>query len=313
MQKRMPGSEIPVGEKAFPHLITVLPNALPQTSRLTKCVKLQRTTPELQQQNPMDSPAAQIMTLDPAWRYARGDRFFDELLSDPSRVRPHWREFVSAMAKMGHEELERRWQEGRRLIRENGVTYNVYGETQSTDRPWPLDPIPFLMNPTEWTTIQAAVIQRATLLNAILADVYGPQRLLHERKLPAELVFGNPAFLRPCHNIEVPKDIYLHVYAADLARSPDGRWWVIADRAQSPSGAGYALENRIVVNRVLPDVVNQLNVHRVAGFFQTLRNSLLQLVPRQRENPRIVLLTPGPYSETYSSTRFWRAIWAIRW
>ncbi|MBI4904530.1 MAG: circularly permuted type 2 ATP-grasp protein [Acidobacteria bacterium] len=253
----------------------------------------------------MDSPAAQVpVTLDPAWPYASAEGFYDEFLSAPSQLRPHWREFAAALAKMGHEELARRWQEGRRLIRENGVTYNVYGGTRSTDRPWPLDPMPLLMEPGEWNAIQAAVVQRASLLNAILADVYGPQKLLRDRRLPAELVLANPAFLRPCHNIAVPGGIYLHVYAADLARSPDGKWWVIADRAQSPSGAGYALENRIVINRVLPDVSARLHVHRVAGFFQTLRNSLLQLVPRHRENPRIVLLTPGPYSETYFEHAF---------
>ena len=117
-------------------------------------------------------------------------------------------------------------------------------------------------------------------------------------------MFPNPAFLRPCWGIEPPGGVFLHMYAADLARSPDGQWWVLADRTQAPSGAGYALENRLVTTRVLPDVFRASHVRRLANFFQTYRDALQRLVPANRENPRIVLLTPGPYNETYFEHAF---------
>ncbi|MCC6536056.1 MAG: circularly permuted type 2 ATP-grasp protein, partial [Bryobacterales bacterium] len=200
---------------------------------------------------------------------------------------------------MGHTQLARRWQEGKRVIHENGITYNVYGDPRSTARPWPLDPVPLVMEPGEWKRLETAITQRARLLNTMLADLYGPQRLLREGMLPPRLIFENPNFLRPCHGIQVPGGTYIHVYSADLARSPDGQWWVIADRTQAPSGAGYALENRLVISRVLPDLFGDGQVQRLANYFQTYRDTLLNLVPIQKDNPRIVLLTPGPYNETY--------------
>jgi uncharacterized circularly permuted ATP-grasp superfamily protein/uncharacterized alpha-E superfamily protein len=242
--------------------------------------------------------------LDPAWEYEPSPGFYDEVLTGAREPRAHWTALLESLSAIGHAGLTRRWNEGQRLIHDNGITYNVYGDPQRTSRPWSLDPIPLAMDPAEWKTIESAIIQRATLFNAILADLYGPQRLLHERLLPAELVFPNPAFLRPCWGIEPPGGVFLHLYAADLARSPDGQWWVLADRTQAPSGAGYALENRLVTTRVLPDIFRQSNIRRLAHFFQSYRDALERLVPGNRENPRIVLLTPGPYNETYFEHAF---------
>jgi uncharacterized circularly permuted ATP-grasp superfamily protein/uncharacterized alpha-E superfamily protein len=236
------------------------------------------------------------------WRYRPNPAFHDELLTAGGQVRPHWERLAESLLAIGPAGLASRWQEGRRLIHEHGVTYNVYGDPQATDRPWPLDPIPMLMDHREWAEIESALQQRATLLNAVLADLYGPQRLLRDGLIPPELVFRHSGFLRPCSGISVPGGIYLHVYAADLARSPNGGWWVIADRAQAPSGAGYALENRLVSSRVLPDVFRAAHVRRLAIFFQTWRETLRNLV--RRENPRIVLLTPGPYNETFFEHAF---------
>jgi uncharacterized circularly permuted ATP-grasp superfamily protein/uncharacterized alpha-E superfamily protein len=242
--------------------------------------------------------------LDPAWSYEANAGFYDELLDSGKQLRPHWRELADSLSTMGNQGLARRWREGQRLIHDNGITYNVYSDPESTSRPWPLDPVPLMMDPAEWKNIEAAVIQRATLLNSVLADLYGPQRLLRDKMLPAELVFPNPAFLRPCWGIEPLGGVFLHMYAVDLARSPDGQWWVLADRTQSPSGAGYALENRLVTTRVLPDVFRASHVRRLANFFQSYRDALQRLVPANRENPRIVLLTPGPYNETYFEHAF---------
>ncbi len=239
-----------------------------------------------------------------AWPYRPNPAYYDEMLDAGGKVRQHWRPLIEPLEEMGEAGFARRWQEGRRVIHENGTTYNVYSDPQNTDRPWPLDPLPLVLDTAEWSSIAAAIGQRAKLMNAILSDLYGPQTLLRNGLVPPELVFPNPAFLRPCRHVPAPGNIYLHIYAADLARSPDGRWWVIADRTQTPSGAGYALENRLVSARVLPDVFRTAHVHRLATFFQTYRETLRSLGPGRKENPRIVVLTPGPYNETYFEHAF---------
>ncbi len=223
----------------------------------------------------------------------------DELRSPPGGLRAHGEPLVRALSGMGSSELGRRWESARRLIHENGVTYNVYGDPRGMDRPWQLDPIPLVLHAGEWDALGTGLAQRARLLDAILADVYGPQRLLRDGLLPAELVFAHPSYLRPCHGARVAEASWLQLYAADLARAPDGQWWVLADRTQAPSGAGYALENRLVVSRTLSEAFREGRVERLAGFFQRLRDTLRALAPHPRDNPRIALLTPGPYNETY--------------
>jgi len=225
------------------------------------------------------------------------------MMTAAGEIRPQWRGLVGLLNQIGPEGLNLRWQEGRRLIHDNGVTYNVYGDPQSTDRPWPLDPVPLIMDTAEWARIETAIIQRATLLNQMLADFYGPQLLLRSGKFPAQLVLEHPGFLRPCCGAPLPGGIHIHSYSADIARAPDGRWWVLADRTQAPSGSGYALENRLVSGRVLPDLFRSENVRRLAPFFQSYRDMLRGLAPK-RENPRIVVLTPGPYNETYFEHAF---------
>jgi uncharacterized circularly permuted ATP-grasp superfamily protein/uncharacterized alpha-E superfamily protein len=197
-----------------------------------------------------------------------------------------------------------------RQVRENGVTYNVYADAKGVQRPWDLNVLPFILPQDEWRGIEAAVIQRATLMNAILGDVYGEQKMLAEGLLPPALIHGHAGFLRPCNGIRHPDDIALHFYAVDLARAPDGRWWAIADRTQAPSGAGYALENRSIIGRTFPDLMRDLKVQPLTGFFIAMRDSLVhwgrqcaargsEAPLRESEPPLIVLLTPGPYHETY--------------
>ncbi len=167
------------------------------------------------------------------------------------------------------------------------------------DRPWELDSIPLLICAEEWAALEPALAQRARLMNLLLADIYGPQALLRAGVLPPELVFWNPGFLRPCHGIRLPNQCNLNLYSIDIARTPDGRWSVISDRTQAPSGAGYALENRIVLSRIFPEVFNECQVQRLAMFFRTVRETMSALAPYNRDNPFIVLLSPGPYNETY--------------
>ena len=232
-------------------------------------------------------------------RYQRAAGAFDELLAADGEIFPHYAKLMGELEQFGAAELSRRTDACQRFVREHGITYNVYGDPRGMERPWRLDPVPFVIAPEEWQKLETGLIQRATLLNKILADCYGAQDLIRSRWLSPALVFGQPDFLRPCHGIRVPGDTFLHFYAADLSRSPDGRWWVVSDRTQIPTGAGYALANRLVTSRILPEPFRDNHVHRLAGFFLAAQNALGQLAPRQAERARVVMLTPGPHNETY--------------
>ena len=170
----------------------------------------------------MSAPVIESPTrLKAAWQYLPREGFHDEMLEATGGIRPHWQGLAEALNRIGPAGLADRWHEGRRLIHDNGVTYNVYGDPQSTERPWPLDPIPFLLHSSEWQAIEAAIIQRATLHNLILRDVYGPQTLMRESRLPPELIFEHPGYLRPLRGVSLPNNIWLHSYSADIARAPD--------------------------------------------------------------------------------------------
>ena len=232
--------------------------------------------------------------------YPQSARRYDEMLSAEGEVRPHWSKFFAHLDAVAPEEMRQRLEFVDRRIQENGVTYNVYADPSGADRPWALDPLPLIICPEEWAKISAAVAQRATLLNAMLADLYGDQKLLSEGLLPPSLVFGQHGYLWPCHGIKPKGGVWLHNYAVDLARSPDGQWWVIADRTQAPSGAGYALENRLIVSSVFPEMFRDLHVQHLADFFHDQQDGLAALATLDGdEQPHIVLLTPGPYNETY--------------
>src|SRR5271166_3226349 len=207
--------------------------------------------------------------------YLSDTRRYDELLDHGGAVRPHWRQLIDRLTGDGAEAARRGADLARRLIVENGVTYNVYADPQGRDRPWVLDPLPLLLTAAEWREIELGVAQRARLLDALLADLYGPQRLLADGLVPPELPFGHPNFLWPCHGLEPLGGNRLHVYAVDISRSADGRWWALTDRTQTPSGPGYALENRQIVSRVFPDLLADLGVRSIGGFFLALREHLL--------------------------------------
>src|SRR5882757_2256087 len=189
------------------------------------------------------------------------------MVGGDGEIRPHWRGLIERIDGAGPEGARRGVELARRLIVENGVTYNVYADAQGRDRPWALDPLPFVVCDAEWAAIEAGIAQRARLLDALLADVYGPQKLLREGLLPPEIVYGHPNFLWPCVGSLPDGARHLHVYAVDLARSSDGRWWVLGDRTQTPSGPGYALENRRIVSRVFGDALYDLGVRTLGGYF----------------------------------------------
>jgi uncharacterized circularly permuted ATP-grasp superfamily protein len=176
------------------------------------------------------------------------------------------------------------------------VSHNVYGDPDGLDRPWSLDLIPLLIPSAQWDRLAKGLAQRALLLDRLLDDLYGPAETVISGLLPPELLWANAGFLRPCHGSLPPRSRWLHLYAADIVRLPDGEFQVLSDRTQAPSGAGYSLENRIVLSRTWSSEFRQCNVERLASFFSSLRNTLASLAAFNQDNPRIVLLTPGPYN-----------------
>jgi uncharacterized circularly permuted ATP-grasp superfamily protein/uncharacterized alpha-E superfamily protein len=236
--------------------------------------------------------------------------YWDEALLPSGYPRRHWRKLYVEIGRMGLRQLGRRWQSGQQLIQSQGVTYNVGNLPDGGEYPWPMDPIPLVIDEREWAYIEQAAIQRATLFNAILFDLYGEQRLLLERLLPTALVFASPHFLRPCFGIRPPGGVHLHTFTLDIARSPAGNWWVIADRTQAPSGMGYTLQNRLLSARALPEIFDQCNVRQLARFYDTKRSALLALAG-DRPNPTVVLLTPGPHNETYFEHSFLAGHWGF--
>ncbi|WP_249678106.1 circularly permuted type 2 ATP-grasp protein [Pseudomonas abieticivorans] len=232
-------------------------------------------------------------------RYPLGADTYHEMLEAKGAVRPHWQRVFDYLQRSGPSQLAQRQALLSRQIQENGVTYNVYADPKGADRPWELDLLPHVIPAAEWAQLSAGIAQRARLLNAVLADIYGPQTLIRDGLLPAELVYGHNNFLWPCQGVKPPQDTFLHLFATDLARTPDGRWWVTADRTQAPSGAGYALENRMSVSRAFPDLYRDLRVQHLAGFFRTLQETMVRLAPHGNEAPLVVLLTPGRFNESY--------------
>jgi uncharacterized circularly permuted ATP-grasp superfamily protein/uncharacterized alpha-E superfamily protein len=222
---------------------------------------------------------------------------FDEMMDGDGRVRAHWHPFLSMLAALGGEEINRRFAAADRYLRDSGVFYRVYEDAAGLERPWPLRHIPLLIEPSEWQELEAGLTQRAELLEAVLADCYGPASLTREGRLPAALIAGNPEYLRPLVGVAPPGGAHLRFYAVDVGRGADGRWWVLDDRAQAPSGAGYAIENRLALSRAIPDIYRTTRVQRVAPFFQALQAELFAL--NRQDDARICLLTPGPMNETY--------------
>ena len=235
---------------------------------------------------------------DPFPGYRPPPNAYDELSGADGRPRAHWQRLVDLLGSWQPAELADRWEQARRLIRDNGVTYNVPDAAASEQRPWVLDPIPLLIAPADWARLEVGLNQRARVLDALVADLYGPQHVLREGIVPPQLVFTNPAYLRCCHGIQPPGDRWLHLHAAVVARNRDGKWMALGDRTGVPQGLGYALENRLAVSRLFPDVFQECHVERLAPFFIALRALLRGLLPG-RDTPRVALQSPGPASATY--------------
>ncbi|MGD9528364.1 circularly permuted type 2 ATP-grasp protein [Pseudonocardia sp.] len=221
----------------------------------------------------------------------------DELVDGDGRVREQWARLGRVLDEMGHAELHRRRGEAARLLADDGVAYRVGPDSAAPGVAWRLDPVPVLLGSAEWAEVEGALVQRAELLNLVLADLYGPRTLLRRRLVPPEMVLAHPGFVREVDGVRSPGAM-LVTLAVDLARDAAGRRWALADRTQTPAGAGYALANRVVVSKVLPSMFRDAQVHRLAPFFRGLRSALQAAAPTAAGDPRIVVLTPGPWSET---------------
>lgn len=227
------------------------------------------------------------------------DDAYCEAFLSPGTPRQHWQPLMAALNATGPDVLQKRQERVKRMRHEDGATFNPFDDPAGRGTPWALEMIPLPLTAKEWAKLEAGVIQRAFLLEKILADTYGPQDLLKTGELPAEMVFANPNFLRPCHGIQPAGKRFLTYYAADLYRAADGRFRVLRDFAANPAGLGYALENRIVISRVFSELYHKTQIRRLAPFFQTFHHSLIQRAALRREDPGIVLLSPGPDSRIY--------------
>ena len=225
---------------------------------------------------------------------------FDEAVGPDGRSRPAWKPFLDSIGRLGINDLHSRRDVANQLLREHGATYTIYNDQQQyTDRHWRLDILPLIIAANEWRHLESALKQRSRLLRLMVSDIYGERRLLKEGWIPPSLVLANPGFLRAAHGIKPAGGHMLFHHAVDLARGPDGRWVVLADRTQAPSGKGYSLENRIVLTSIFAEEFRDMQVNRLAAFFQVERDALRALAPQNKSDPRIVLFSPGPLNETY--------------
>ncbi|MDO5534268.1 MAG: circularly permuted type 2 ATP-grasp protein [Propionibacteriaceae bacterium] len=223
-------------------------------------------------------------------------RGLDELVAD-GQVRPSAALLEEALTRFGTIGLQTRRRTVERLIADDGITYGA-GTDAGGPRPWQLDPLPFILDAAEWATLERGLEQRARLLDALFRDLVGPNRLLTERIIPAEIIAAHPGFLLPAHGITPPTTRAIPATATDLARTPDG-WTVVSDRTQSPSGAGYAMANRRIIARAMEGIHRKANLRRLRGWFDLVQIGIHDAAPPTVEDvPRVVLLTPGPGSET---------------
>jgi uncharacterized circularly permuted ATP-grasp superfamily protein/uncharacterized alpha-E superfamily protein len=220
---------------------------------------------------------------------------YDEAVTHEGDIRNHWSYLLNSLGNLSADNLAQRQIKTQRILRDDGATYKPYTDQERT---WQVDSVPLLLDSGTWQGIEAGLLQRAELFNHLLKDIYGTQELIHQGVIPPEAVFAHPGFLRPCYGVQLPSEHALILHAVDMIRTPDNQVCVIGDRTQSPSGAGYALENRIVMTRVFPSLFRDSQVHRLAMFFQSLRHKLNSLAP-EGELPNIVVLTPGSRSESY--------------
>ncbi|MBF0624058.1 MAG: circularly permuted type 2 ATP-grasp protein [Magnetococcales bacterium] len=222
---------------------------------------------------------------------------YGEVFDAFNQPRAHWRRFLDFLYAGGPDLPGRLEEDANRLLRESGATYNVRGAPGTRRRAWPLDPIPLILDAGSWNTLAVGLIQRHRLLTLLLRDLYGPGLAIRDGIVPGEAIFGWRGFLLAAHGLDPRGAIPLSLYAADLGRDPTGRFLVLSDRTQAPSGHGYVLQNRRVMGRLYSGQL--ATIPPLLPFFRTMRSDLVSLTPFSKQDAHVVLLTPGPANETH--------------
>ncbi len=230
--------------------------------------------------------------------YCPASGAYDELVGPDRTPRPHWSTFLHALRRLTPRDRLARASRLDRQVRETGLVHDVFADPEKPQQQWRLNLMPLILSADEWSWLERAISQRARLFNAILADVYGPQRLLRRGKIPPTLVFGDASYLRACQGIQ-PAEGHLQFYAADLARSYDGSWRVIDNHAETPAGVGYAVANRVMHADVTDDLFSECRARRISTHFSNLQSALAER--SGRGDPTVALLTPGPAHGDYFS------------
>ncbi len=221
---------------------------------------------------------------------------YDEMFTPEGEIREHWRSLAENLRTLDTEDLTLKQEEIDWQLRENGVSYNIYDDKADSKRKWNLDPIPFILPHDEWETLKRGIRQRVRLFDRIFKDIYGEQQLLKQGVIPAEILYLDSHFIREVYGFE--SSYYdLSLYAADLSRGPDGTFWVISDKTEAPSGLGYAIENRLAMHSINHSLIENIHVHNIVRFIEGFKGSLSRYT--SDEKPFIVMLSPGPYNETY--------------
>jgi uncharacterized circularly permuted ATP-grasp superfamily protein/uncharacterized alpha-E superfamily protein len=276
---------LPFGAPAWPFACAVSDLVTARESGTTSAMSISRQ-------------AAAPPDQDPTLNYQAGTSGFDELRDGSGALRPHWHTFRNAFAALDPFERAQRMERLNHRVRETGIAHDLFADPNTTTPPWRIDLVPLIIPPAAWQELERALLQRARLFEAILADVYGPQQLLRSGAIPPQLVFNDPSYLRPCHGLR-PRSGYLQFFAADLARDADGSWRVIDTHTETPAGLGYALANRMVHTHVAGDLFGACHALRLASFFQAIQGGLAERA--NRSEAQIALLTPGPHHNDFFS------------
>ncbi|MBI2511527.1 MAG: circularly permuted type 2 ATP-grasp protein [Opitutae bacterium] len=225
--------------------------------------------------------------------------FFDEMFASDGQPRPHYAAFADRFRGVDQDALAAKRRAVDLAFLRQGVTFNVYGDAQGTERVFPFDLVPRIIPDDEWRRLEAGLIQRITALNLFLHDIYHEQRILRDGTIPAHYVLSAKHFRREFVNARVPRDIYIHICGTDIIRDDQGRYLVLEDNARCPSGVSYVLENRRALKRTFPDIYETCGVRPVDHYPTELLKLLRYVAPAGVAEPTVVLLTPGAYNSAY--------------
>lgn len=240
----------------------------------------------------------QAQRIESALEYSAPDGLIDDVYDETGAIRPQWAFLLDGIRELGPQAFQERHNKAKRILRDDGATYNIYSQPNSSAQTWNLDLVPSIITSEQWAGIESGLLERAELFDLVLKDLYGPRQLIRQGVIPPEALFAHAGFLRACQGIRMPGEHELIMHSVDMMRDASGEMCLLADRTQSPSGSAYALENRTVMSRVLPSLFRDSHVHRLASYFHRARQTLTALSPNTGE-PRVVILTPGAYNETY--------------